>query len=274
MFLNQNTVKNENRSPKLRKNNHPLIAPLSEIESVKNMLPITTTEVKTMAVRLEFNIKNNRTKTTTISTPRKFTKLVTAIFQAFPNMTITTKEGIVEDIEDFPTTEEEYKKNFDLVSRNTITSRIQTVCFKLTTDQPLSRIRNEEEVRNTLIEQKMYLKFDKWDGQAQEIVSLGWIKELSPRHHHEDKETRFITTALKTYLHTTATIKLFRTSPTAPSANANALRCKTQAFEIQCETKNKNELSKALVRLFKNHAEKMRGTYVPYKLKYTSPETY
>ena len=91
-------------------------------------------------------------------------KLVTAIFHSFPNIMITTKEGMVKDIDGFPTTEEEYKKNFDLVSRKTVTSRIQTVCFKLTTDQPLSKIRNEEEVRNILIEHKMYLKFDKWDG--------------------------------------------------------------------------------------------------------------
>ena len=55
----------------------------------------------------------------------------------------------------------------------------------------------------------MYLKFDKWDGQAQEIVPLGWLKDLSPRHHQEDKETRFITTALKTHLYTTSAIKLF-----------------------------------------------------------------
>lgn len=82
---------------------------------------------------------------------------------------------------------------------------------------------NQEEVRSILVQHKMYLKFDKWDGQPQEIVFLGWLKDLSPHHQYVDKETHYITTTLKIYLHTTAAIKLVRTSPTTPSANANAL---------------------------------------------------
>lgn len=57
------------------------------------------------------------------------------------------------------------------------------------------------------------------------------------------------------------TIKLFRTSPTVPTANTNALKCKTQAYKIQCETKHKYKLSKPLNKLFKQHTKNARCLY-------------
>ena len=77
----------------------------------------------------------------------------------------------------------------------------------------LAEIHKDPDIKQLLKDSKAYIKYDKWEGKASKISNLGWIMNMSTKHHNEKYKLEKNVRTLRSQLDVKADIRLYRTSP-------------------------------------------------------------
>ena len=142
-------------------------------------------------------------------------------------------------------------------------TKTYVVVHRLVLNEKYHQIKKTNDIFDCIKSNKCFIQEHMWTTKEWDIVNIGFLSGVSPKHQSKDSVQHKLElvekTCLKYNLHTTLLTGI-----------QNGKKFNTQAYEIQCQRKDAADLTNYIAHTSREYGQ----TFVKHKWKYTNPEVY
>ena len=137
------------------------------------------------------------------------------------------------------------------------------VVHRLVLDQKYHHLKKQKDIFDCIKRNKCFLQEHAWTPKQWDIVNLGFLSRVSPKHQSKD--------SVKHKLHLIETTNLhYNLHATLLNSIHNGAKHSTYAYKIQCEHQHVHEISNYIAYSSREYGH----TFVKYRWKYTHPKVF
>jgi hypothetical protein len=230
-----------------------------------------TDQIPELFVKFEFSVPKSASNAQLFPATKKHHAIMLALLAAHPGeITIPAINSLktISTAAQWPSLTAGYKNFFYHTKISTDKTIRYIVAHTIKTRIPFRDLKKPPAVYDLLNKENCYLRRNPWQDGTLDVLSLGWISGIHPRHYDQSQLEERIQKLVNQS--PTGGVRL-RISPTSPTSK-NPLTSKisrTNAYEIQCKREDYGALNAALKWVYiKSKTNFHLGMFIPYKEKH------